>query len=244
MQQQIQCTEVWGGTGSCDVSVKLAGVRGECYSKTFEGGAAGGDIHFLSVCGMSILSKIVIADVSGHGEESAAVSSIIHDALIESIGAHDNSAMMTQVNNSFVERRTGAFKFTTMVSLIFDSRDRSLVYAYAGHPSILCGSPKTGRFSPIRPEGQRAGLPLGILHGPEISYEQHLAQLERGEVLVVYTDAFSEAIVDGAMIGEEGLVRILEGAGTLAPDLLKAHLIETVGTNFNDDASLLILEVL
>jgi len=241
--REIACSEVWGGTGPCDVSVKLAGVRGECWSRVYEGGAAGGDIHFLSVCGMSILSKIVLADVSGHGAESADVARIIHDALQESIGAHDNSAMLSCVNEAFVARRTGEFRFTTMVSTIFDSRDRSLIYAYAGHPSILRGS--KGRFSPLRPDGDApGGMPLGIAHGDAIHYEQHRTQLAKGDVLVMHTDAFTEARgKDGEMLGEEGLIRLLEAAGTLQPAELKDHVLKELGEELADDASLVIVEV-
>lgn len=242
--REIQCTEVWGGVDSCDVSVKLAGVRGECYSRVFEGAKEGGDIHFLSVCGMSILSKIVLADVSGHGAETAEVSHIIHEALIENIGAHDNSSMLAKVNEAFLERRHGAFKFTTMVSLIIDSRDRSLVYAYAGHPSILRGSRETGRFDPLTPEGEeRGGMPLGVLPGTE--YRQHFVQLDAGDVLAIYTDAFSEArTAGGDLLGEDGLARLLEGAGAMEPAVIKDHVLETLGPDRDDDASLILLEVL
>jgi len=244
MDEQIQCTEVWGGTGSCDVSVKLAGVRGECYSRTFEDSKSGGDIHFLSVCGMSILSKCVIADVSGHGEATAEVSKVIHDALIENIGAHDNSSMLSQVNDVFLERREGDFRFTTMVSLIIDSRDRSLVYAYAGHPSILHGSGETGRFVSIEPEDDaRGGIPLGIV--PGTVYHQHFVQLEQGDVIVIYTDAFTEARDnDGELLGEAGFARLLEAAGSMAPDELKTHALNALDGRLDDDASLVVLEVL
>jgi len=241
----VQCTEVWGGTGSCDVSVKLAGVRGECWSRVYGGGRRGGDIHFLSVCGMSILSKLVLADVSGHGEESAEVSSIIHDALSESVDAHDNSAMLSRVNDAFIARRS-EFRFTTMVSAIIDSRDRSIVYAYAGHPSILHGSAATGRFTAVRPEtGRAAGLPLGIFEGKALRYEQHAAQLEKGDVLVLHTDAFIEARdAGGEVLGEERFLRLLEEAGTLQPHRLKEHVLGELGGRLRDDASLVILEVL
>lgn len=244
MTKEIQCTEVWGGIDQCDVSVKLAGVRGECLSRPYRGGAKGGDIHFLSVCGMSILSKVVLADVSGHGEENAAVAGIIHDALVESIGAHDNSTMLRHVNDAFLRRSEGAHRFTTMVSMILDSRDRSLVYAYAGHPSILLGHRATGRFRPVEPEGRRrGGIPLGILPGTE--YEQHAVQLAPGDVLVVYTDAFTEArLGDGRLLGEEGFVRLLEEARTLRPAELKEHVLASLEGRLDDDASLVVLEVL
>jgi len=242
--REIVCSEVWGGSGPCDVSVKLAGVRGECWSRVYEGGAAGGDIHFLSVCGMSILTKAVLADVSGHGAESAEVARIIHDALQESIGAHDNSTMLSCVNEAFLKRRKGAFKFTTMVATIIDSRDRSLVYAYAGHPSILRGS--NGKFEPVRPaSGAPPGIPLGILGSESLQYEQHRAQLAKGDVLVLHTDAFTEAKTpSGELLGEEGLIRLLEGAGTMQPAELKEHVLKELGVDLADDASLVVLEVL
>jgi len=244
--REISCTEVWGGTGATDVSVKLAGVRGECYSRPFQDHDRGGDIHFLSVCGMSILSKVVLADVSGHGDESAAVSSIIHDALIENIGAHDNSTMLARVNEAFLESRVGKsnFRFTTMVSLIIDNRDRSMVYAYAGHPSILRGSPTTGRFTGIQPaNGPRGGFPLGVLPGTR--YEQHAVDLDAGDVLVVHTDAFTEARgEDGDLLGEEGFARLLEAAGTMRPDELKRFVLDRLDGRLDDDASIVILEVL
>ncbi len=240
----ISCTEVWGGTGASDVSVQLAGVRGECYSRPFDSGARGGDIHFLSVCGVSMLSKIVLADVSGHGEATADVSSIIHAALVKNINANDNSIMLEQVNRAFLERRTDDFKFTTMVSLIIDNRDRSLVYAYAGHPAILLGEAATGRFRRIEPEtGPRGGIPLGVL--ADTQYAQHFVQLEQGDVLVVYTDAFTEVRTpDGGFLGEEGLAQLLESANTMRPDELKEHVLSAVGDKLDDDASLIVLEVL
>jgi serine phosphatase RsbU (regulator of sigma subunit) len=239
--RDIQCTEVWGGTAGCDVSVKLAGLRGEVWARPWGGDARGGDIHFLSVCGMSILSKVVLADVSGHGAESADVSEIIHRALGENIGAHDNSAMLGQVNAAFLDRHDGVFRFTTMVSMILDTRTRRLVYAYAGHPAILKG--RDGRFSKLVPEdGPRGGVPIGVL--PGTAYRQHEAQLEKGDVLVVYTDAFVEVRTDGEMLGERGLATMLEDAGTMEPHRLKEHVLKELENKIDDDASLLVLEVL
>ena len=241
---EIQCTEVWGGINACDVPVRLAGLHGELFSRPHAGSPEGGDIHFLSVCGLSILSKIVLADVSGHGAENADVSRIIHGALNETIGAHDNSSMLEMVNDAFLERYRGEFRFTTMVSAIFDSRDRSLVYAYAGHPSILHGTAADGRFRPVEPEGRRrGGIPLGIVAGT--AWEQQAVQLAQGDVLVFYTDAFTELRTgDAGFLGEEGLARLLEGLGTLEPGRLKAGLLEATGDRLEDDASLCILEVL
>jgi sigma-B regulation protein RsbU (phosphoserine phosphatase) len=238
----LQCTEVWGGSGASDVSISLAGVRGEVWAQPFDGDVAGGDIHFLSVCGITKLSKVVLADVSGHGAATARISRVIHEALSENIGAPSNTAMLEQVNTAFLERREGEFRFTTMVSMIFDNRDRSLVYAYAGHPSILRG--RGGKFSRLVPQdGPRGGIPLGVFEGG--GYEQHSAQLEQGDVLAVYTDAFTEARgSNGEMLQEAGLASLLEEAESMKPSELKHHLLARLSGTFDDDASLVILEVL
>ena len=239
---EFTCTEVWGGSGASDVSVGLAGVRGEVWSQPFEGSTAGGDIHFLSVCGMTKLSKVVLADVSGHGAETADVSQIIHQALAENIDAPTNTAMLEQVNRAFLDRHEGDFRFTTMVSVIFDNRDRSMVYAYAGHPAILRG--RNGTFQRLVPEGApQGGVPLGVLE--QSGYVQHKVQLEEGDVLVFYTDAFIEAKgEDGEMLEEAGLARILESSESMQPARLKEHVLANMDGVFNDDASLVIMEVL
>ena len=79
---------------------------------------------------------------------------------------------------------------------------------------------------------------------PGTHYEQHTAQLEKGDILVVYSDAFIEARVDGEMIGEQGLADLLESARSMKPPRLKEHLLSRLGDHLDDDASLLVLEVL
>ena len=70
-------------------------------------------------------------------------------------------------------------------------------------------------------------------------------QLEPGDVLVLYTDAFSEASDgDGGMLGEEGLARVLEQAPSFDPAALKQQVLDFVGPNLNDDATLIILEMI
>ena len=187
----------------------------------------------------------MIADVSGHGAATAAASSVIHDALAASVQERDNTKMLRHVNEAFLaSEQTDAFHFTTMASLVIDSRDRGMVYAYAGHPSILRGERATGKFAPILPEDvRRGGIPLGILEGTK--YQQHFIQLDEGDVIVVYTDAFSEARDEsGELLGEDGLCALLEAADDMAPDVLKSHLLGRLGDRLDDDASLLVFEVL
>jgi sigma-B regulation protein RsbU (phosphoserine phosphatase) len=65
------------------------------------------------------------------------------------------------------------------------------------------------------------GLPIGLVE--EVGYEQHSFDLAPGDLLLLYSDGFTEAeMKSGAMLGEEGLARLFcdsarAGSG---PDLL------------------------
>jgi serine phosphatase RsbU (regulator of sigma subunit) len=72
-----------------------------------------------------------------------------------------------------------------------------------------------------------------------------VVQLEKGDVLAIYTDAFIEVRTgDGELLGESGLARLLEGAESMHPAELKDHVLASLGRKYDDDASLVILEVL
>lgn len=243
MSRQIACNEVWGGIGLSDEDVSLAGMRGVCWSRPFEGDARGGDIHFLSVCGSNILSKAVLADVSGHGGAAAVAGEVLHHALVENMNEADNVGLLRATNTRLLEHQGDEVRFSTMVVTSFDARDGSLVYAYAGHPAILRRSDGAAAFQPLLPpSGPRGGVPVGVL--TEVAYHEHRATLSQGDVLVLYSDAFTEARgADGSMLGEDGLARLLEQSADGSPRGLAEHVVSSVRDDLADDATLIVLEV-
>ena len=64
--KHLQCTEVWGGFETVDRPLQMPGLDGCVYSRPFRGGA-GGDVHYVSSCGAGVYSRLLLADVSGHG---------------------------------------------------------------------------------------------------------------------------------------------------------------------------------
>ncbi|MFQ5844117.1 MAG: PP2C family protein-serine/threonine phosphatase, partial [Planctomycetota bacterium] len=238
-----------GGNGAAEVSVLLAGVRGEVYAQPYREHERGGDVHYLSVCGKTMLTKIIVADVAGHGADAALVSRLIHGGLRDHLDELDNSRLLLGLNRAARTAGEETFRFTTMVSATLNSRDHELVYAYAGHPVILHGDAETGRFRPIRPDdGERGGLPLGVLAGTD--YVQHRRRLRPKDVLLFYTDALIEVRdPSGEVLGEDGLARLCEEAPDPRPAALKAHLLARLraragGGGFEDDLTLVLLEVL
>src|SRR5215211_6820281 len=62
----IQCMEVVGGNGVRQERLSGTGLEMWVDSRPL-GGEAGGDIHYLSLCGGGHMTRLVLADVAGHG---------------------------------------------------------------------------------------------------------------------------------------------------------------------------------
>lgn len=240
----LACLEILGGFGRTDQCVLLPGMRGECWSVPHAGSAEGGDIHFVSVCGENTLARLVVADVSGHGPAVAATADILKSAIAKNINEHDNVGFLSSVNEAFLARPGDQTEFGTMVSAIFDRSQKSLTYAYAGHPPLLRGRRRDGRFVPVAAEtGRRSGLPVGVLD--RTSYTEHRVALESGDVVVLYTDALTEALTeDGGRLEQAGLIALLEHAASLEPSRLRRHLEDSLRGRITDDLTALILEVM
>ena len=74
---QLACMEVWGGTRQVRLEVRLSGLAAWVYSMPIESSTGGGDVHYLSVCNAGLVSRIALADVSGHGPEVNTVAQLL-----------------------------------------------------------------------------------------------------------------------------------------------------------------------
>ncbi len=67
----MTCMEVWGGNQPVDNGVVMAGIDAWVYSRPYAGPAgtasAGGDVYFVSSCATGRITRLLVADVSGHG---------------------------------------------------------------------------------------------------------------------------------------------------------------------------------
>jgi serine phosphatase RsbU (regulator of sigma subunit) len=79
-RQRIECKVLWGGIQNIDAEVTAGKVIGSIYSAACEGGK-GGDIYYFGVCRVDIITRLAIADVTGHGEAVSDVSQYVYDSL-------------------------------------------------------------------------------------------------------------------------------------------------------------------
>lgn len=133
---------------------------------------------------------ILIADVSGHGTPAAVVMAVTHTIAhgYEHPG-EPPSHLMDFVNRRLCDGYTGRdVAFVTAFYAVYHPASRRLEYSNAGHnpPRLLRAGTTT--FEELR---AARGLPLGI--DDSDSHRCEKMQLDRGDLLILYTDGITEA---------------------------------------------------
>jgi sigma-B regulation protein RsbU (phosphoserine phosphatase) len=98
MIHRLKCAEVWGGIQNEDVETSSSGVDTSLISLSCDGGK-GGDIYYLSVCAFDKLTRVVIADVVGHGEVVSQVSNWLFNAMKELMNSTENNVLLSRMND-------------------------------------------------------------------------------------------------------------------------------------------------
>jgi len=241
----LVCSEIWGGTEAIDQDVSTAGISASI-SSVAAGGGRGGDIHYLSHCSFDFLTRIAIADVSGHGETVALLSSWVYLALQAQMNTLAGHRILSELNRKVHAR--GLDSMTTAAVLTYDRDQRCLHFCYAGHPPAMVWRGKAGwRRLENRDAAEISNLPLGVMAATE--YEQGHVSLTRGDRVVVFTDGLLDAEDrNGEPFGAERLSRVLEHESAASISHLKRAILDglldhTNGLPLEDDLTVLTAEV-
>lgn len=213
------------------------------------GGAAGGDIHYLSVCACERVSRFAVADVSGHGEAADALARTLRRLMRRHINTPDQTRIAQGLNREFA-RLSEHGHFATAVLTAYFPPTEHMIICNAGHPRPLMRHAGTGQWRVLdartqEHEGRVGNLPLGVIESTE--YVQFAVPLLPGDIVVLYTDALVEASDGhGRMLGEDGLlgaVRALEiePIGTLDRRVLEAVSRHRQGVRSADDETIIVL---
>ncbi len=131
---------------------------------------------------------MLLADVSGHGPPAAVLMAITHAIAHAQPGSHTPpAALLCYLNDRLTQAYTRSGTFVTAFYAVLDPRARMLTYARAGH-----NPPRLVRGDRVLSLDGAGGLPLGILDGQK--YCQTTVPLERGDLLLLYTDGITEAM--------------------------------------------------
>ena len=160
--------------------------------------ATGGDyFDFLSRPGNSL--GMVIGDVSGHGFDSAIVMAQTRALVRAAARDESDPARILSTVNALLAPDLGENRFVSMIAVDIDPQTRGIRWANAGHvPGYVID-----RAGHIKLELASTGVVLGLFDDAAYAVQEGPA-LERGDLLVLFTDGVTEAEApDGTMCGAE-----------------------------------------
>ncbi|NOH01245.1 MAG: SpoIIE family protein phosphatase [Chloroflexi bacterium] len=215
----------------------LAGMNISAFSRPAQ--IVGGD-YFDFVDFKDGTHGIVIADVSGHGVSAGMFMSSLQTAFHTLIPETDSPlAALERINRLYIHN----INFTTFVTIFlgkYDPKSRIMTYANAGHSSAYLYRVATDEEVWLRPTGPAVGLV------ERFSLHMEEAELQPGDVFILYTDGITEAVSpEGLLWGEDQLAHIIrQNSGASAEQMIQA-ILKALGEHTNgaplaDDVTLII----
>jgi serine phosphatase RsbU (regulator of sigma subunit) len=239
----MRCMEIRGGSRAVEESLNTPGLDAWVYSRPYEGDERGGDVYYVSLCGGGLITRIVVADVSGHGARVADFSSALRDQMRKNINTKSQTRLVKALNREF-GASAQSLRFATAVVATYLANLRRLTICNAGHPRPLWYRVESGQWEWLDHDPGAAGnFPLGV--DDDSPYRQFAVDLGPGDVVLFYTDALTEAADEsGTLLGEEGLIAMARGLDPAAPDRIGPSLLAGIeryrgGRPADDDVTLL-----
>ncbi len=240
----MQCMEVWSGSQLTARGVEFGGLDAWVYSKPYQQAQSGGDIYYASSCATGRITRLLLADVAGHGAAVASTASDLRTLMRRFVNRLDQAEFVGLLNKQFAEIAAAGSFATAIVATFFAPTGR-LTVCNAGHPRPLLYRAAQKHWSFLTQEGSPSPLrgprntPLGMIGMAE--YEHFDVELEPGDCLIAYTDALLESRdADGEMLGEKGvlrIVRLLGQVGEVDPQRLTELLLREIEERYPENLS-------
>jgi phosphoserine phosphatase RsbU/P len=247
-------------------SLELAGV---CYPAR----GVGGDYYDFILLGEGKLG-IAVADVAGKGISAALLMSTVQASLrSQAPSVNGNLVELVSSMNKLLHLSTDTASYATFFYAQFDEQTNLLTYVNAGHnPPMLvralegvkahgvgqasgAGSEKRTVKTQAGHESWAGAVSELTTGGPIIGafpascYQQETIQMQRGDLILAYTDGVTEAFNPvGEEFGEQRLRRILASSAHLSAEALTEKIIKNVSewcldTPQHDDLTLVVMKV-
>jgi len=187
---------------------------------------AGGDyFDFVKLSGSKL--GIAIGDVSGKGV-GAAIYMTLTKGILQAHAEEDVSPknVLGKVNR-LLYKTIEKNSFVSMFYAILDTSNHKIVYSRAGHnPGILC-SESGGKTKLLLSKGMALGLEEGQMFTSTLIEEEF--EIKKGDVLVLYTDGFTEAMNEKHQeYGEENLIKLIEEHRNLSSKELRNKILKDI----------------
>ena len=223
---------------------QYAGVEISC--SCLPASEVGGDYYDFFDMGPDRLG-FAIGDVSGKGV-SAAFYMTLTKGFLRSLSrtAWSPVQILIEMNKLFYEN-VDRGHFISLIFGILDLNAKSITFARAGHDPILHYSPAEDRLERLLPPGIALGLEPGEVFNAII--KEQTIQIRPGDLFVLYTDGYSEAMNQYANeFSEERLAQAVKRHASLPTEEILAK-IKTQISHFvghspqHDDMTMLIMRI-
>jgi serine phosphatase RsbU (regulator of sigma subunit) len=145
----------------------------------------------------------IVGDVVGHGPEAAQLATFVRARLAAlAAGTSDPAELLTLTNAALVDRVGHERDLVSAVCMRFRASDAQLCWAVAGHPLPL-------RLSD-REELQPGNGTFLLGADRDLTLANTESHLEPGDGVVIYTDGATDVRQRDALLGLDGLSRLLE----------------------------------
>jgi phosphoserine phosphatase RsbU/P len=191
---------------------------------------------------------VALGDVSGKGIAAALTMASLQASLRADAmrAGNDIAGLITRVNAMLYDASTED-RYATLFYAQYDPATHRLSYVNAGHcPPILVRC--AANHAAVERLDQAGGTVVGLL--PECAYEQAEVSLSPGDLLVIYTDGFSEAMNPNfEEWGDERLMQAIASCNGLPARDAITRIMQSAdafaaGAPQSDDMTLVILRAL
>jgi hypothetical protein len=226
--------EVWGGNTAVDNGVVMPGLDVWVFGRPYEDQSSGGDVHYLSSCASGRITRLLVADVSGHGVKVNDVAIKLRGLMRRFVNTLKQGKFVGTLNSEFASLADAGCFATAVVATYFEPT-RTLTLSLAGHPRPIVYRSAERRWSVLETDADAGhemhNLPLGVFD--ETTYDERKLRLGDGDLVLFYTDSVMEVRdAQGRMLGEAGVCRLLDEVTQAAESSL------TPGTSAAGDADL------
>lgn len=183
---------------------------------------------------------VTIGDISGKGLPAATLTSLVRNVIkVYSYEENLPASVMTKTNK-IVLKSTRVDIFTTVLFGILDLNTGLFTYCCCGHPPAII---KKQENKALMLEANSPAI--GVL--ASLNFVSSVVQLQRGEILILYTDGVTEARRGLEFFGLDRLQQLVTALPAKTPSevvpTIFNQLTQFTGGNFKDDIALLALSL-
>jgi serine phosphatase RsbU (regulator of sigma subunit) len=212
----------------------------------------GGDYYDFFPLGRERLG-VLIADVSGKGTSAALYMAELKGLVLSLSQIYQSPRQLLLEVNRIISENLDSRSFITMTYAVLDLANGVMTYARAGHtPLIYLPGPAASERDAqvLTPNGMVLGLRIdGAAEKFAELLEEDTVALQKGDVIVFYTDGITEAMnASSDLFGEARLSRIVQEHGHLESSELRERILREIeafvgGADQHDDMTMILIKI-